>query len=58
MDFLFEKGAFAEKRLLCETVFKHLYIEDGRITENPDLNPPFSLITSAASRNSESFQSW
>jgi len=35
LDFLFEKGTFAEKRLLCETVFKRLYIEDGKIMKNP-----------------------
>ncbi len=49
LDFLFEKGTFAEKRLLCETVFKRLYIEDGRIIKNPELNSPFGLISSLAS---------
>ena len=49
IDFLFERGTFAEKRLLCETVFKRLYIEDGRITKNPELNSPFGLISSMAS---------
>ncbi len=48
LDFLFDKGTFAEKRLLCETVFKRIYIEDGRIIKNPELNSPFGLISSAA----------
>ena len=26
MDFLFERGSFDERRLLCETVFKRLYL--------------------------------
>ena len=49
LDFLFEKGTFPEKRLLCETVFKRIYIEDGKIIENPELNSPFGLISSVAS---------
>jgi len=54
LDFLFEKGTFAEKRLLCETVLKRLYIEDGKIMKT-ELNPPFALITSVGG-GSESFQ--
>ena len=54
-DFLFEKGTFAEKRLLCETVFKRLCVEDGQIIKNPELNSPFGLISSVAS-GSECFQ--
>ena len=54
LDFLFEKGTFAEKRLLCETVLKRLYIEDGKIMKT-ELNPPFVLITSVGG-GSESFQ--
>ncbi len=47
LDFFFEKGTFAERRLLCETVFKRLYIEDGKISK-PELNSPFGLIASVA----------
>jgi hypothetical protein len=43
LDFLFEKGNFDERRLLCETVFKRLHVKDGRITQ-VELNPPFGLI--------------
>jgi len=49
LGFLFEKGTFAEKRLLCEVVFKRVYIEDGRLIKNPELNAPFGLISSLAS---------
>ena len=42
-DFLFEKGNYDERRLLCETVFKRLYVEDGKITKK-ELNAPFALI--------------
>ncbi len=49
LDFLFEKGTFAEKRLLCETVFKRLNIEDGGIIKNPELNSPFGFISSVVS---------
>ena len=54
LNFLFEKGTFAEKRLLCETVLKRAYIQNGTIIKT-ELNPPFALITSAA-RSSESIQ--
>ena len=47
LDFFFEKGTFAERRLLCETVFKRLYIEEGKISK-PELNSPFGLIASVA----------
>ena len=43
LDFLFEKGTFDERRLLCETVFKRLHVKDGEIVK-ADLNPPFALI--------------
>ena len=46
LDFLFEKGNFDEKRLLCETVLKRLYVEDGKIT-GADLNAPFAIIARA-----------
>jgi len=44
LDFLFDKDNYNEKRLLCETVFKRLYVERGRITKT-ELNAPFALIT-------------
>jgi len=43
LDFLFDKGNFDERRLLCETVFKRVYVEDGK-TNGVKLNSPFSLI--------------
>ena len=46
LDFLFEKGNFDEKRLLCETVLKRLYVADGRITRT-ELNAPFAIIARA-----------
>ena len=55
VDFLFDKGTFAERRLLCETLFKRVYINEGKITKT-ELNSPFSLITSAAGTSSESLQ--
>ena len=42
-DFLFEKGTYDEKRLLCETVFKRLDVQDGKIAK-VELNPPFGII--------------
>ena len=54
LDFLFERGTFDEKRLLCETIFKRLYIENYKIT-NFELNPPFGLVTAKPS-SSESLQ--
>ena len=47
LDFLFDKGNFDERRLLCETVFKRIYVNDGRI-DNVELNSPFSLIATQA----------
>ncbi|MBM3118895.1 MAG: hypothetical protein FJ006_04970 [Chloroflexi bacterium] len=47
LDFLFGKGNFDERRLLCETVFKRIYVEDGKITE-VELNSSFSLIATKA----------
>ena len=37
LDFLFEKRALDETRLLYETVFKKIYVEDGKITKNSEL---------------------
>ena len=45
--FLFEKGNFDERRLVCETVFKCVYLKDGKISD-VELNSPFGLIRSAA----------
>ena len=52
LDFLYEKGTFDEKRLLCETVFKRLYVEEGKITK-AELNAPFAIIAASA-KGSES----
>ena len=46
IDFLFEKGNFDQKRLLCETVIKRLHVEDGKITE-AEFNAPFAIIARA-----------
>ncbi len=47
LDFLFERGNFDERRLLCEMVFKHVYLEDGKISM-VELNTPFGLIATKA----------
>ena len=47
LDFLFEKGTFDERRLICETVFKRLYVEEGRVTK-AELNAPFAIIAASA----------
>ena len=47
LDFLFDKGNYDEKRLLCETVFKRLYVKEGTITR-AELNAPFALIARQA----------
>lgn len=41
LDFLFEKGNFDEKRLLCETVFKRIYLKEGKVSE-VELNAPLA----------------
>ena len=41
------KGNFDEKRLLCETVLKRLYVKGGRVEET-EFNSPFTLIASRA----------
>jgi DNA invertase Pin-like site-specific DNA recombinase len=43
LDFLFERGNFDQRRLLCETVLKRLYVEDGRI-KGEEFNAPFAII--------------
>ncbi|MFC1933207.1 hypothetical protein ACFLXU_06265 [Chloroflexota bacterium] len=52
LDFLFTKGNFDERRLLCETVLKRLYVKEGTITK-VEFNSPFALIASRA-KGSES----
>ena len=44
LDFLFENASFEEKRLICETVFKRIYLKEGTISDY-ELNTPFGLIT-------------
>jgi len=48
LDFLFEKGNYDERRLLCETVLKRLHAKDGKITKK-EFNAPFALIARHAS---------
>lgn len=45
LDFLFNKGNFDEKRLICETVFKRLMIKEGKVV-NVEFNSPFGMIAS------------
>ena len=45
-DFLYENGNFDQRRLLCETVLKRLYVEDGKVTK-PEYNAPFAIIARA-----------
>ena len=47
LEFLFNRGTFDEKRLLCETVFKRLYVKEGKVTK-VELNSPFAIIASRA----------
>jgi hypothetical protein len=42
-EFLFGKGTFGEKWLIYETVFKRLYVKEGRVTK-AELNVPFAII--------------
>jgi hypothetical protein len=56
LDFLYDKATFAEKRLLCETVLRRVYIKDGKIIKT-ELNSPFGLIASSSMGDgSESLQ--
>jgi hypothetical protein len=50
-DFLYENGSFEQKRLLCETVLKRLYVEDGNITK-AEYNAPFAIIARASGSES------
>ena len=43
LDFLCDRGSFDQRRLLCETILKQLYVEDGKITR-ADYNAPFAII--------------
>jgi hypothetical protein len=47
LGFLFDRGNFDERRLLCEAVFKRLYVREGKV-EKVELNSPFALIASRA----------
>ncbi|MFC1916614.1 hypothetical protein ACFLX1_00565 [Chloroflexota bacterium] len=47
LNFLFTNGDFDERRLLCETVLKRLYLKEGTITK-VELNSPLALIASRA----------
>ncbi len=47
LDFLFDRGNSDEKRLLCETVYKRLYVREGQITK-VELNAPFAIIAARA----------
>ena len=51
LDFLFDKGTFDERLLLCETVLKRVYVNEGTITR-VELNSPFGLIARAKSSGS------
>jgi hypothetical protein len=43
LGWLFEKGDFAERRLLVETLFKRINVSQGKIMSY-DLNPPFGIF--------------
>ena len=45
MNDLWEKGGFDGRRLLCETLFKEIHVEGGRI-DRVVFNAPFSFIAS------------
>jgi site-specific DNA recombinase len=53
-DYLYEKGNFDQRRLLCETVLKRLYIEDGKVTR-PEYNAPFAIIARASGSGAVSY---
>ena len=46
-DYMYDNGNFDQRRLLCETVLKRLYVEDGKITREPEYNAPFAIIARA-----------
>jgi hypothetical protein len=45
-DFIYTNGNFDQRRLLCETVFKRLHVDKGRVTK-PEYNAPFAIIARA-----------
>jgi len=47
LDNLFSGGDNDERRLLCETIFKHVYVQNGKIVKT-ELNSPFALIAGRA----------
>jgi len=51
LDFLYENGDFDQKRLLCETVLKRIYVEHGKITR-AEYNPPFAIIARSSDSGS------
>ncbi len=57
LDFLFEKETFDEKRLLCETVFKRVYLKEGKVSE-VELNAPFGLIASKTKGSGTVLNGW
>jgi hypothetical protein len=47
LDNLFVRGNNDERRLLCETIFKRVYVHNGKIVTT-ELNSPFALIAGSA----------
>jgi site-specific DNA recombinase len=47
LDKLYIGGNDDERRLLCETVFKRVYVQDGKIVKT-EMNSPFALIVGMA----------
>jgi site-specific DNA recombinase len=43
LDHLYERADFKEKRLLCEVLFKRVYVKDSKVSR-VELNAPFRLI--------------
>ena len=48
---------FNEKRLLCETVFRRVYLKEGRVSE-VELNAPFGLIASRGGGSRTVLSGW
>ena len=51
LAWLYEKGNFAERRLLVETLFKRIYLSHGQILSY-DLNPPFPIFCNQETKGS------
>jgi superfamily II RNA helicase len=47
-EFIYQNGNFNQRRLLCETVLKRLYAEDGKITREPEYNAGQSLFNGSS----------